>query len=141
MHLSKQDLVATVLVGVAGILYLMWATEYAAPGMNSVRVTGAVILALGFAASAVAVVPGFGRLLHGSKAYLAITAGIGLVASCAAVVMLFAASGGALAIVMAAMAVLWLIATVHHASLARSASSGSADVTLRRVDRQPSRQG
>jgi hypothetical protein len=39
--------------------------------MSSARVTGAAVLALGFAASASAVVPGFAQLLHGSKTYLA----------------------------------------------------------------------
>lgn len=114
MHLPKRDAIATVLVGAAGLLYVVWAIDSAPPGMSGTRATGSVILALGFAASANAVVPTFDRLLHGSKAYLAVTSLIGLVAVIAGVRMLVAASEAGLGVVMAAMLVLWLIATIHH---------------------------
>ena len=119
MHLPKRDIIATGLVAVA------------APG-----VTGVAVLALGFAASASAVVPGFGHLLHGSKAYLAITSLIGLAAAAAGVQMLITASGAGLTVVMAAMAVLWLIATIHHSLLAR-AGQPPAQASAR----QPARHG
>jgi hypothetical protein len=53
------------------------------------------VLALGFAASASAVVPTFSQLLHGSKTYLSITSLIGLAALAAGVQMLITASGAA----------------------------------------------
>ena len=122
MYLPKGDLIATGLVVVAGLLYLLWAIDSALPGMSSTRATGAAVLALGFAASASAVVPTFDRLIHGNRAYLVLTSLIGLAAFAAGIQMLVTASGAGLTIVMAAMAVLWLIATIHHGLLARTAS-------------------
>ena len=101
-------------------MYLLWAADSALPGMSSARVTGSVVLGLGFAASAAAVVPGFDQLLHGSKAYLAVTSLTGLAAVAVGLHMLITANGTSLAVVMAAMAVLWLIATIHHSLLART---------------------
>ena len=120
MHLPRRDLIATGLVAVAGLLYLLWAIDGALPGMSGTRVTGVAVLALGFAASASAVVPGFDQLLHGSKTYLAITSLIGLAAFAAGVQMLITASRTGLTVVMAAMAVLWLIATIHHSLPAKA---------------------
>jgi hypothetical protein len=120
MHLPIRDIIATGLVAAAGLLYLLWALGSTLPGMSSTRATGVAVLALGFVASASAVVPTFGRLLHGSKAYLVITSLIGMAALAAGVQMLITGSGAGLTVVMAAMAVLWLIATVHHRLLAKT---------------------
>ena len=120
MHLPKRDVIATGLVALAGLFYLLWAIDSALPGMGSARATGVAVLALGFAASASAVVPNFGQLLHGSKMYLVVTSLIGLAAVIAGVPMLITASGAGLSVVMAAMAVLWLIATIHHSLLAKT---------------------
>jgi hypothetical protein len=120
MRFPKRDLIATALVTAAGLLYGLWAAGSAPPGMSGTRATGLVVLALGFAASASAVVPTFDRLLHGSKAYLALTSGIGLVAVIAGVLMLAGSSEVGLGVVMVAMVVLWAIATVHHAMLTRT---------------------
>jgi hypothetical protein len=120
MHLPKRDIIATGLVAVAGLLYLLWAIDSALPGMSSTRATGVAVLVLGFAASASAVVPGFDQLLHGNKAYLAMTSLIGLTALAAGVQMLITASGAGLTVMMAAMAMLWLIATIHHSLLAKA---------------------
>ncbi len=120
MRLPKTDIIATGLVAVAAVFYLLWAVGSTLPGMSSARVTGVAVLALGFAASASAVVPAFGQLLHGSRAYLVIASLIGLAAAAAGVQMLITASGAGLTVVMAAIAVLWLIATVHHSMLVRA---------------------
>jgi hypothetical protein len=64
-------------------------------------------------------VPSFTQLLHGNKAYLAITSMIGVVAAVAGVQMLITASETALAVVMAATVILWMIATTHHSMLER----------------------
>lgn len=130
MNVPKKDVVATGLVAAAGVLYLLWATGSSLPGMSGVRATGAAILALGFAASATAVVPSFDQLLHGNKIYMAVTSLIGLVAVIGGVVMLVAESEAGLAVVMAAMVVLWLIATIHHSLLAKTAPPTSVDKTL-----------
>ena len=120
MRIPTRDRIATVLVALAVVVYVLWATGSALPGMDSIRVTGLVVLVLGFVASASAVVPGFDDLLHGSKLYLAVTSLIGLVAFAGGVVMLVRASDVALGAVMAAMIVLWMIATIHHAVLAEA---------------------
>jgi hypothetical protein len=118
MKLPKRDLVATVLVAVAIALYLLWAADAAPPGLDGVRATGLVILGLGFAASASAVVPGFDQLIHGNKMYLASTSAIGVAAFVAGLVMLLATSETALAVLMIAMVVLWAMSTAHHVMLA-----------------------
>ncbi len=136
MYLQIRDIIATGLVAVAGLSYSLWAVDSALPGMSSTRATGVAVLALGFAASASAVVPGFGQLRHGNQAYLVITSLIGLAAFAAGVQMLISASGAGLTIVMAALAVLWLIATIHHSLLAKTG------LPPRRASaRQPARHG
>ena len=123
MNLQKRDVAATGLVATAVVIYLLWLLDAVPSGMRDVRATGAVILALGFAASAIAVVPTFGQLLGGNKAYLAVTSLLGLVALVAGVVMLVGTSEPALAVVMVAMVAMWLIATIHHSRLAKATPS------------------
>jgi hypothetical protein len=123
MRIPTRDRIATVLVACAVVVYMLWATGLTLPAMDSIRATGLVVLGLGFAASASAVVPGFDELLHGSKLYLAVTSLIGLGAFVAGLVMLLGASEVALGVVMAAMVVLWMIATVHHTVLAEAAAA------------------
>ena len=123
MRIPTRDRIATVLVACAVAVYVLWATGSTLPGMDGIRVTGLVVLALGFAASASAVVPGFDELLHGSRLYLAVTSLIGLVAFVGGFVMLVGASEVALGVVVAAMIVLWVIATVHHTVLAKASPS------------------
>lgn len=118
MRLAKRDVIATALVAAAGVLYVLWAAGWALPGMSGTRATGIVVLALGFAASASAVVPTFDQLLHGNKAYLAMTSLMGVVAVIGGLAMLVTDSETGLSLVMAAMVVLWLIATIHHLLLA-----------------------
>lgn len=125
MNLQKRDVVATGLVAVAGLIYVLWLLDSVPSALSDVRATGAIILALGFAASAIAVVPGFGELLRGNRAYLTVTSLLGLVALVAGVVMLVSASQTALAVVMLAMITMWLIATIHHSLLAKSTATTS----------------
>jgi hypothetical protein len=120
MRLQKRDFVATGLVAASVLIYLLWLFDAVPSGLSDVRTVGAVILALGFAASAIAVVPTFDQLLHGNKAYVAITSLLGLTALVAGVVMLVGTSELALAIVIVAMVMMWLIATIHHSLLARA---------------------
>ena len=121
MNLPKKDVIATGLVAVAGVLYLMWVTGSSPAALSGVRATGTVVLALGFVASAIAVVPSFDQLLHGNRTYVAVTSLIGLVAVIGGLLMLVAESGAGLTVVMGAMVVLWLIATIHHTLLAKAA--------------------
>ena len=114
MHFPKRDLLATGLVAVAGLVYVLWTLGI----VSNVRVAGIVMLVCGFAASASAVVPGFDDLLRGNRAYLVVTSLIGAVALVGGAAVLVAANETALSLVLAAMVVLWAIATVHHVLLA-----------------------
>jgi hypothetical protein len=120
MNLPKKDIIATVLVAAAVVAYLLWLTDAALPAISGTRVTGVVILGLGFAASAIAVVPSFDQLMHGNRLYLAVTSLLGLVAFIGGFLMLVSASSAALAMVIGAMVVLWGLSTAHHILLARS---------------------
>lgn len=124
MRFPKRDFIATGFVAIAVVLYLLWLADAAFAGMSGVRVTGAVLLGLGFAASAVAVVPNFDQLIHGNKVYLAITSLLGLVAVAGGVHMLVWASDAGIAVLMGTMVVLWAIATTHHMLLAKAEQSG-----------------
>jgi uncharacterized membrane protein YqgA involved in biofilm formation len=119
MRLPKRDILATALVAVAVALYLLWLLDATLPGMSDTRVTGLVILALGFAASASAVVPGFEQLMHGNKTYLSVTTLLGLVAFAGGLTMLLWASSAGLGVMVGAMAVLWAISTSHHLLLTK----------------------
>jgi hypothetical protein len=134
MRFPKRDVIATVAVATAVVLYLLWLADTALPGMSDMRVTGLVVLVLGFMASAIAVVPGFDELMHGNKVYLAVTSLIGLAALVAGVVMLWSESSAAFAVLMVALVVLWAIATTHHVLLARAerpAAPGEASAPTR----------
>ena len=130
MNLPKKDVIATTLVAVACVVYLLWLAGSPPPGLSGMRATGLVILALGFAASATAVVPGFDQLLHGNKIYLSVTSLLGVVAAIGGVLMLVAESEAALGVVMAAMVVMWLIATIHHSLLAKTAPPTPVGTTV-----------
>jgi hypothetical protein len=108
MTLPRRDLIATVLVGVAGLVYVLWLAGEGPGG----RVVAAIVLAMGFAASAV--VPAFTDLLHSSKIYLAVTSTLGLLALAAGIVALAAGSSAMLAILAITTVVLWALATIRH---------------------------
>ena len=120
MRLPRKDIIATSAVAVAVVLYVLWLADATVLGMNSTRVTGLAVLVLGFVASAVAVVPSFDQLIHGNRLYLAATSVLGVAALAAGVVMMWTASGTALAWLVVALVTLWAIATTHHVVLART---------------------
>lgn len=128
MRLSRRDIIATIAVAVPVVIYLLWLMDASWPGWG-VRVTGIVALALGFVASATAVVPSFDQLLHGNRWYLAGTSLLGVVALVAGVMMLWTASSTWLAVLVVSMIAMWAIATVHHSLLARDARMGHAIVS------------
>ena len=129
MRLPKRDIIATCAVAAAVVVYLLWLADATLPGMSGTRVTGLVILALGVVASATAVVPSFDQLIHGNRAYLAVTSLLGLAALAAGIVMLWSASSAALAVLMAALIVLWVISTIHHVLLTKAGRSASPAAT------------
>jgi hypothetical protein len=121
MHLLRRDLIATASVAVAGAVYGLWAVGSALPGTESARVVGIVVLALGFLASASAVVPSFDELIHGNKTYLVVTSLMGAVALGCGIAVLVTAGEAALATLVAATGVLWFVSTVHHSLQAEHA--------------------
>jgi hypothetical protein len=136
MRLPKKDIIATALVAVAVALYLLWLLDATLPGMNDTRVTGLAVLALGFAASASAVVPGFEQLMHGNKAYLSVTTLLGLVAFAGGLTMVLWASSAGLGVMVGAMAVLWAISTTHHLLLTNGQSEpATTQLTAARRER------
>ena len=121
MRIPRRDVIATGLVAAAAVLYVLWLADLTLPGMSGTRAI--VILGLGFAASATAVVPGFDQLLHGNKAYLVASSLLGLVAFVAGVLMLWSAESATLAVLMVVMVTLWAVATTHHTLMARTGPS------------------
>jgi hypothetical protein len=89
MYLPTRDIIATGLVAVVGLVYLLWAIGSVLPGMSSTRVTEVALLALGFAASRVPSPPASTSCSHGNTVYLVTTWLIGL----AGVQMLITTSG------------------------------------------------
>ena len=113
MSIPWRDRIATLLVATATLTYALWLT-----GPLSGLTAGAValiVLALGFVASASAVVPGFPALLAGSKVYLLVASVAGLVALTCGVLTVLDATAQTLAILVVATIGLWAGATARHA--------------------------
>ncbi len=114
MRLNWRDWVATLCVAVAAALYGLWLAGAILTGTSGVKVVAGTVLALGVIASAFAVVPGFGRLMGGSKPYLVIASLLGVGALVAGIVTLVNGEEAVLAILVVTTIVLWAIATVRH---------------------------
>ena len=136
LHLHKRDVLATLFVATGVVLYVLWAVGTELPGMSGARATGIALVVFGVAASASAVVPSFGELLHGNKAYVAVASLIGAAALVAGIMTLIHASGAWLGVLVGTTALLWAIATIHHMLLARRAGT---DEKLRSSPRAPRR--
>ena len=127
MRLTIRDGLATVFVAAAAVVYLPWVTGAALTSW-SVRVTAAVVFALGWAAcmtdqKQMAVV--YGATREGRRppaAYVVLVSAIGALALVAGVMALVTGSAALLATLAASMAGLWLIATVRHAMASGSRS-------------------
>jgi hypothetical protein len=116
MRLTWRDVLATVFVLAAAVLYLLWLADIEVLGISSARVVGAIVMVLGLAASVTAVVYGVGAgLLRASKLYLVIASLIGLAALVAGIVTIAAADETMLAVLVIATLVLWAISTIRHA--------------------------
>lgn len=114
MRLNRTDAIATTAVGLAVIAYLLWLADLGVPGLGSTRVVGAIVLGLGWFASAVAVIPNFDALIHASKVYLGTASVLGVTALAAGVVVLVDASTSMLALLVSTTVVMWAMATVRH---------------------------
>ena len=115
MNLTTRDRVATLLVAMAVLTYGLWLTGFVG-GLTAGSVAIAVLV-LGVLASASAVVPGFMALLHGSRVYLAVASLLGLAAFASGILTVVNATEVTLAILVIATVVLWVVATVRHATV------------------------
>jgi hypothetical protein len=114
MNLTWRDGIATVLVAAAALVYGLWILGMVdGLAMEAVAV---IVLGLGFLASALAVVPGFGKLIGGSKAYLATASLIGVVALVSGILTVVDGTETTLAVLVLSTLVLWGLATVRHAT-------------------------
>jgi hypothetical protein len=114
MSIPMRDRIATLLVATATLVYILWFTGFLdALTPSSVAL---IILALGFIASASAVVPGFPALLAGSKLYLVLASLGGLVALVCGAITVSQAKEETLAVLVIATIGLWAAATVRHAT-------------------------
>lgn len=128
MRLTIRDGLATVFVAAAAAVYVPWVTGAALTGW-SVRVTAAVVFALGWAAcmadqKQMALVYGVTR--EGWRlptAYAVLVSALGALALVAGVIALVTGSAALLATLAASMAGLWLIATASHVAAPRSRSA------------------
>jgi hypothetical protein len=114
MRVPMRDTVATALVAAGVLIYAAWAVGMDLAGLGSVSVVTAAILVLGMAASALAVVPTFDDLIHGSKAYLVGASALGAGALVAGIIGLLQANAVALAVLALATVALWGLATYRH---------------------------
>jgi hypothetical protein len=146
MRFPRRDRIATLYVAVAMVAYGAWLAATDHPTEMSIRVMAGVLMALGFAASATAVVPGFEELMHASKIYLVIASLIGLAACVAGLVALVRADETMLVVLATCTAVLWVMATVRHGQRTEAvhrAPAGGASRTPRNerarvpIDRPP----
>lgn len=125
MRLNRTDVFATVAVGIGVLAYALWLADVAVPGLGSARVVGAVVLGLGWLASAAAVVPNFDELIHSSKAYLVATSVLGATLT-AGIVVLVNASETMLALLVSTTVVMWVLATNRHTLVARRQGQAAA---------------
>lgn len=124
MSMSWRDRIATLCVAVATSVYVLWLGGLL--GEVSAGTIAMLVLGLGFAASASAVVPGFAALLAGSKVYLALASFGGLVAFACGLATVVGVSDSALAVLVISTVALWAAATARHVSVARASSATPA---------------
>jgi len=131
MRFGVRDGLATLFVAAAGVVYVLSVTGAAMTGW-SVRVTAAVVFALGFAAclanqKQMAVV--YGATGEGPRpptAYGVLASVIGALALVSGVIALVTGSAAMLATLAASMAGLWVTATARHVLM-----SGSGNLSRR----------
>jgi hypothetical protein len=124
MRLTIRDVLATLFVAAAAALYGTWVTGAALAGLST-RVIAVVVFGLGWAACVtdqkeMAVVFGADRTRpRPPAAYAVLASAIGALALVTGIITLVTASRTTLAMLTAAAAALWVIATARH-MLARS---------------------
>lgn len=124
MSISWRDRIATLVVASAALVYVLWVAGTL--GTVSAGTVAIVVLALGFVASASAVVPGFAELLAGSRPYLVLASLGGLVALVSGILTILNSTDETLAVLVVATVALWAAATLRHASAHRGSGLHAA---------------
>ena len=119
MTFTWKDGLATVFVGAAGVLYLLWAGGTTVSGLSGPRALTVAIFGLGVggcytAKSHMEDVYGVGGRPRPPLPYVVLTSVLGGVMLVAGIVALAGGSIAALATLTAAMIALWALATIHH---------------------------
>ncbi len=119
--MPRRDVFATVLIGIAVLLYMAWAAGVAIPLVADVKPVALLVLLLGVAASMSAVVPGWDELVHDWRLYFGAASLVGLVALIAGVWAIVAGEPAALALMVLMTVVLWAMSTFRHIRVQRLA--------------------
>ncbi len=119
MSFTWKDGLATVFVGAAGVLYLLWAGGTTVSGLSGPRALTVVIFGLGVggcytAKSHMETVYGVGGRTRPPLYYVVLASGLGAVALVAGVVAFASGGDAALATMTGAMVALWALATIRH---------------------------
>ena len=117
--MPRRDVFATVLIGIAVLLYMAWAAGAAIPWLADVQPVALFVLLLGVAASVSAVVPGWDELVHDWRLYFGAASVVGLVALIAGVWAIVAGEPAALGVLVVLTVVLWAMSTFRHIRVQR----------------------
>lgn len=115
MRLTARAVAATVLVGLAEVIYLLWYDGTSLPGFGSPRAVAGAFLVLAWAACAGAAAQDPEGVTHAPALYLATASVLGVVALVTAITVLVTGSTLMLAVLAIVTGVLWAMATVRGA--------------------------
>ena len=121
MSFTWKDGLATVFVGAAAVLYLLWVAGTTVAGLSGTRALAVAIFALGIAAcytakSQMETMYGAGGRARPPLLYVVLVSVLGAVTLVAGIVALAGGAGGALATLTVTMVALWALATIRHAT-------------------------
>lgn len=119
MPLSWRDSLASLFVALGVVIWAAWAIGSGVPGFVEVAPVAIAVLVLGVAASVSAVVPGWGELIHGSRAYFGAASAVGVVAAGAGLLAVINGDATALAVLIVTTVALWAMSTVRHLRIQR----------------------
>jgi hypothetical protein len=117
MGLTIRDRIASVLVAAATLLAIGWFGDVLNLGSVDIAWITVAVLALGVPPSAMAVVPGFSGLIHGSRSYLLASSLLGLAATVAALATIANGTRETFAALVALTVVLWAGSTLRHSGI------------------------
>ena len=119
--MPRRDVFATVLIGIAVLLYVVWAAGASVPMLADVSSVALLVLLLGVVASMSAVVPGWDELVHDWRLYFGAASVVGLVALIAGLWAIVGGEPAALALMVLMTVVLWAMSTFRHIRVQRLA--------------------